>query len=594
MEWQAWFAIGLTLAVLVTLIVTRLGPHLVMMAALTVLSLCGVLSAEEALAGFSNPGLITVAAMFVVAAGLDASGGIDLLVNRLLGNPTSVRRAQLRIAAPVTALSGLLNNTPLVAAMIPALHAWSRRIGVAPSKLMIPLSYSAILGGTLTLLGTSTNLVVNGQYEVLTGKPGFSLFDITPLGIPVALVGLTFLLLSFPRLLPDRKEKTPFANLREFTLEVAVAPGGPLVGKTVEEAGLRHLRRVYLVEIERDGNIVTAVPSQEKLRGGDRLVFAGDTQAISDLLRINGIIPSVEENNDSHSEGPLATERAERRLVEAVVSPHCDAVGHAIRDSRFRDRYGAAVLAVARNGERVPGNLGSIELEAGDTLLLEARPAFVSRQRYTKDFLLINDLDTEQPRHERAYLSWGILLALVIAAGTGWISMLNAALIGAGAMLLTGCCSISQAEKSLDLQVIITIAAAFALGAALEKTGAAAAIGNYFLSLSGDRPWLLLAMTYITVTLLTEIITNNAAAMLMLPTVLAVTESAQLNAEPFVFAVMMAASASFSTPIGYQTNLMVYGPGNYRFTDFLRAGIPMQVVVGVTTLIVLWIGWPLR
>ncbi len=594
MEWQAWFAIGLTLAVLVTLIVTRLGPHLVMMAALTVLSLCGVLSAGEALAGFSNPGLITVAAMFVVAAGLDASGGIDLLVNRLLGNPTSVRRAQLRIAAPVTALSGLLNNTPLVAAMIPALHAWSRRIGVAPSKLMIPLSYSAILGGTLTLLGTSTNLVVNGQYEVLTGKPGFSLFDITPLGIPVALVGLTFLLLSFPRLLPDRKEKTPFANLREFTLEVAVAPGGPLVGKTVEEAGLRHLRRVYLVEIERDGNIVTAVPSQEKLRGGDRLVFAGDTQAISDLLRINGIIPSVEENNDSHSEGPLATERAERRLVEAVVSPHCDAVGHAIRDSRFRDRYGAAVLAVARNGERVPGNLGSIELEAGDTLLLEARPAFVSRQRYTKDFLLINDLDTEQPRHERAYLSWGILLALVIAAGTGWISMLNAALIGAGAMLLTGCCSISQAEKSLDLQVIITIAAAFALGAALEKTGAAAAIGNYFLSLSGDRPWLLLAMTYITVTLLTEIITNNAAAMLMLPTVLAVTESAQLNAEPFVFAVMMAASASFSTPIGYQTNLMVYGPGNYRFTDFLRAGIPMQVVVGVTTLIVLWIGWPLR
>jgi len=592
MQWQAWLAIGLTLGVLVTLVLTHLSPHLVMMAALTVLSLCGVLSAQEALAGFGNPGLITVAAMFVVAAGLDASGGIHLLANRLLGRPTNVRGAQFRIATPAACLSGMLNNTPVVAAMIPALHAWSRQIGVAPSKLMIPLSYGAILGGTLTMVGTSTNLVVNGQYQALTGEPGFGIFDITPLGLPVALVGLGFLLLTFPRLLPDRQEKTPFANLREFTLEVAVAPGGPLVGKTVEQAGLRNLRRVYLVEIERDGNIVTAVPSQEKLRGGDRLVFAGDTQAISDLLRINGIIASVADGADGP--GPLATERAERRLVEAVVSPHCDAVGHAIRDARFRDRYGAAVLAVARNGERVPGNLGSIQLQAGDSLLLEARPAFVSRQRYTKDFLLINDLDTEQPRHERAYLAWGILLTLVAAAGIGWTSMLNAALIGAGAMLLTGCCSVSQAEKSLDLTVIITIAAAFALGAALEKTGAAATIGNSFLALSGGRPWLMLVMTYVTVAVLTEMITNNAAAMLMLPTVLAMTNGAQLNAEPFVLAVMMAASASFTTPIGYQTNLMVYGPGNYRFTDFLRVGIPMQLVVGITTLAVLMAGWPLR
>lgn len=588
MDWQAWLAIALTAGVLITLAVTRLGPHLVMMAALTVLSVVGVLGPNEILAGFGNPGLITVAAMFAIAAGLEASGGIDLLVNRLLGNPTSVPLAQLRIAGPVTAMSGFLNNTPLVAAMIPALHAWSRKIGVAPSKLMIPLSYSAILGGTVTLIGTSTNLVVNAQYQALTGNPGFQLFDITPVGLSVAIVGVAFMFLVFPHLLPDRKDNTPFANLREFTLEVAVAPNGPLVGKTVEQAGLRHLRRVYLIEIERDGNIVTAVPSQEKLRGGDRLVFAGDTQAISDLLRINGIVPSVE------GEAPLSTERAERRLVEAVVSPHCDAVGHAIRDTRFRDRYGAAVLAVARNGERVPGNLGSIELQAGDTLLLEARPAFVSRQRYTKDFLLINDLDTEQPRHDRAYLAWAILVAMVLAAGLGWISMLNAALIGAGAMLLTGCCSVSQVEKSLDLTVIISIGAAFALGSALEVTGAAAAIANGFMALSGDRPWLMLVMTYVTVMTLTEIITNNAAAMLMLPTVLAMTESAKLNAEPFVFAVMMAASASFATPIGYQTNLMVYGPGNYRFTDFLKVGIPMNLVVGITTISVLLIGWPLR
>jgi hypothetical protein len=209
MDWQAWLAIALTLGVLITLMVTRLGPHLVMMAALAILSVAGVLGADEVLAGFGNPGLITVAAMFVVAAGLEASGGIDLLVNHLLGRPTSVQRAQLRIATPVTILSAFLNNTPLVAAMIPALHAWSRKIGVAPSKLMIPLSYSAILGGTLTLIGTSTNLVVNGQYQALTGNPGFQLFDITPVGLPVAIVGVIFMLLAFPRLLLTARTAPP-------------------------------------------------------------------------------------------------------------------------------------------------------------------------------------------------------------------------------------------------------------------------------------------------------------------------------------------------------------------------------------------------
>jgi len=588
-EWQGWFSLSLMVAALAVLILTRTGPHLVMMAVLTLLSLSGVLSAGEALAGFANAGLITVACMFVVAAGVHASGGVDMLVSRVLGRPKSVRGALARIFAPVVLLSGFLNNTPVVATMIPAIHAWSRRIHIPASKLMIPLSYTAILGGTLTLIGTSTNLVVNGQYQQLTGEQGLSLFAITPVALPVVLVGLAFIWLVFPRLLPDRSEKRAFANLREFTLEVAVDPGGPLVGQSVEQAGLRSLDRVYLVEIERNGNIVTAVPSEEKLRGKDRLVFAGDTEAISDLLRINGIIPSPE---NGHSD-TLNLDRAERCLVEAVVSPHCDAVGHAIRDARFRDRYGAVVLAVARSGERVQGNLGNIVLEAGDTLLLEARPAFVSRQRYNKDFLLINDLDKSQPRHERAWLAWGILAAVVLAAGSGLTSMLNAALVGAGLMVMTGCCSLSQAEKSLDLTVIVTIAASFALGAALEKTGVSGWIAHGIVEFSAGTPWLLLLLTYLAVSVLTEIITNNAAAVLMLPIVLEVTERAGLNPEPFIFAIMIAASASFATPLGYQTNLMVYGPGGYRFSDFLRVGVPMNLLIGAVTLITLLLGWPL-
>ena len=529
MEWQAWLSLSLTLGTLVVLIMTRIGSHYVLMAALIILSLSGVLSSSEALAGFSNPGLITVAAMFVLAAGIHASGGVDLLVNRLLGQPGNVRSALSSMFPPVVLLSGFLNNTPVVATMIPAIHVWSRKIGIAPSKLMIPLSYSAILGGTLTLYGSSTNLVINGMYQELTGTPGYSLFAITAVGLPVAIAGLVFMWLLFPRWLPDRSDKKAFGNLREFTLEVSIEHKGPLVGKTVEQAGLRNLKRVYLVEIDRSGAIITAVGSEEKLQGGDRLVFAGDTEAISDLLQIRGIVASAE-NGQANT---LSTEHAERRLVEAVVSVHCAAVGYEIRNARFRDRYGAVVLAVARNGERVKGNLGNIKLEAGDTLLLEARPAFVSRQRYNKDFLLINELETYPPRHERAYLAWAILLGVVVAAGIGIVSILNAALLGAALMIATGCCSFSQAEKSLDLTVIITIAASFALGSAMQKTGVASVLAHGLIDLSNSIPWLMLVLTYLVVSLLTESITNNAAAILMLPIVLELTKSAGLNETPF-------------------------------------------------------------
>lgn len=589
MEWEGWLSLSLTVGALGVLIFTRIAPHLVMMAVLTILSALGILSGSEALSGFSNSGLITVAAMFVVAAGIHSSGGVDLLVNKVLGQPTSARSAMSRMMAPVVIFSAFLNNTPVVATMIPAILAWSRKIRIPPSKLMIPLSYTAILGGTLTMIGTSTNLVVNGQYQALTGEAGFSLFSITAVGLPVALAGLAFMWLFFPKWLPDRSEKEAFGNLREFTLEVSVDPHGPLVGKTIAEAGLRHLERVFLIEIERQGNIVSAVPPDQTLEGGDRLVFAGDTQAISDLLRIHGIIPSPE---NGHAED-LNKDRADRRLVEAVVSPHCSALGKNIRDAKFRDRYGAVVLAAARNGERVKGNLGTIRLEAGDTLLLEARPAFVARQRYNKDFLLINDLDAEQPRHERAVLSWVILVGIVVAAGFEMISMLNASLIGAGLMLITGCCTPHQAEKSLDLTVIITIAAAFALGAALQKTGVAAYLAHNIIDISGGVPWLTLILTYLAVSLLTEVITNNAAAVVMLPIVLEITEKASLNPEPFIFAIMMAASASFATPLGYQTNLMVYGPGGYRFTDFIKVGVLMNLFIGAVTVLVLVIGWPL-
>ncbi|MHA7878252.1 MAG: SLC13 family permease [Saccharospirillum sp.] len=583
MDWQGGFVLGLAVFALLVMSFGRVGPHWVMLSLMVLLSATGLLTPQEALAGFSNPGLITVVALFVVASGIHHSGGVDLLVKYLLRQPKTVRGAQARITLPVALLSGFLNNTPVVATMIPAVHAWSRRIGIAPSRLMIPLSYAAILGGTLTLIGTSTNLIVNGQYQVLTGDDGFSIFAITAIGLPVAVVGLAAILLVMPRLLPDRPDALKFGALREFTLEVMVDEKGPLVGTTVEAAGLRALEQLYLVEIERGDTLVTAVPSEETLCAGDRLVFAGETQAISELLRIQGIVPSTHDN-----EPALDQYRAERCLVEAAISPQSDVIGHTIRDARFRDRFGAVVLAVARGGERVSGNLGNIRLLAGDVLLLEARPAFVSRQRYAKDFLLINDLETERPRHDKAWLAWCILGAVVLTSALGWLNMLNAALIGASAMMVTGCTTVNQAQKSINLPVVLTIAASFALGNALVVTGAANWLAQTLVSQSNGYALVTLILVYVSVSLMTELITNNAAAVVMLPIILSITQAAGLPAEPYILAVMMAASASFATPLGYQTNLMVFGPGNYRFADFLKVGIPMNGFIGLVTVLLIW------
>lgn len=589
MEWQGWFTIALTAGTLLTLIFTRLSTDFVMMTVLAVLAAVGILTPDEAIAGFSNAGLLTVAAMFVVAAGISNSGGVDMIVNHILGKPATRRAALFRLSAPVILLSSVLNNTPVVATMIPAVARWSKQIKQAPSLLMIPLSYASILGGTLTLIGTSTNLVVNGQYQKLTGKEGFGLFDITLVGLPVAIGGLLAMILLFPRLLPNRRApEDMLANKKEYTFEVAVAKGGPLVGKTILEAGLRHLNSIYLVEIEREGHIVTAVPTEERLQAGDRLVFVGDTGSIIDLLRINGLVAS------DNADPVIERDAPERRIIEAIVSPHCEAIGLSIRDSEFRSRYGAVVLAVARNGEHVKGNLGSIILSEGDLLLLEARPAFVSRQRHEKDFLMINDLEETRPNHSKSLISWIILAGIVLAATTELTSMLVASFVGAGLMIATGCLTMPDARKSVDLSVVMTIAASFTLGTALTKTGAAATLATGILGFAGTNPLLLLLLIYVSVSILTEIISNNAAAMMMLPVILAITSKLGLNDVPYVMALIMAASASFATPLGYQCNLMVQGPGGYKFTDYFKPGIFMNVLCCAITVGVIPFIWPLQ
>lgn len=589
MDWTGWTSLLTVVAVLTTLMTTRLATDMVMLTALIFLSVSGILTHQEALAGFSNSGLITVAFMYVIASGIHNTGGLDWIIKNVLGRPASVRYAQARVIAPVAGLSGFLNNTPVVATFIPAVARWARHQQVPLPPLLMTLSYAAILGGTLTLIGTSTNLIVNGLYMDLADSEGFHLFDITWVSVPVILIGLAFIVLWLPFALRSRKGngKQMFGDFREYTVEMAVANDGPLVGQSVQEAGLRHLRGLYLVEIEREDSVVTAVPSEERLRSGDRLVFAGDVQSVMELRQIRGLVPSTEE------QPLLAKEAPERRIVEAVVSPECLAVGSTIRESRFREKYGAVVLAIARNGRRIEGNLGNIRLEPADTLLLEARPVFVTRQRYSRDFLLVNDTEEESPDHRKSWRAWAILIAVVLLAATNTLSMLHAAMVGALAMLITNCLTLNLARRSLDGHVLLTIACSFALGNALDKTGAAAWVGHGMLSFTAGDYLLMLIATYALVNVMTEMITNNAAALLTLPIVLAVTQNTGMPAEPFVLTLMMAASASFATPLGYQTNLMIFGPGGFRFIDFAKAGLPLNIICGIATVTTVSLLYPL-
>ncbi len=584
---DAWISLAVVIAVFPLMAFTRLGPDIVLMGAVIVLLTLGVIEPSQALGGFASTGLFTVAFMYVLVTAIRQTGGIDLIIRHVLGQPRGEGRALMRLLLPVASLSGFLNNTPVVATYILAVLSWSRRVGVPAHRLLMPLSFASILGGTITLFGTSTNLVVHGLLVDRSPELAMGLFDLAWVGVPVAVIGLAYLILLGPRLLPARSgTAAAFENPREFTIEMEVDPEGPLINRSVEEAGLRHLQELFLVEIERDGNVVSVVGPGERLKGGDRLVFAGTSEGAVELQQVRGLMPS------RHGDSSLEKDFKERRLVEAVVSSQCQFVGQRIRDGHFRTLYGAAVLAVCRGGERVAGNLGQVRLQPADVLLLEARPPFIERHRQSRDFLLISQIDgAARPLHEKAWLAWSILAGVVSLASLGVMSMMNAAMLGAVMVLLTGCCSIGAAKRGLDTQVLLTIAAAFGLGAALESSGAAAALAGGALGLAGGNPLLLLIGAYLLVALLTELVTNNAAAVITFPVVMASAESLGVSPIPFVVAVMFAASASFLTPIGYQTNLMVHGPGGYRFGDFLRVGGLLSLITAVVSLALIPMVW---
>lgn len=601
MGWEAWFVVGMIGLVLAALVSNRFGADIVLVGAVTVLVLvdivtgADILSTKDALAGMANEGMLTVAIMYVVVAGLSETGGVAWIGQRVLGTPKTLIGAQLRMLFPVTSLSAFLNNTPLVAMFIPVINDWCKRQGFSPSKLMLPLSYAAILGGTCTLIGTSTNLVVAGLWvdHFKESRSAIGFFEITRIGVPCAIAGVLYLMLAGRFLIPERKPVLDVGkDPRAYTVEMEVEAGSGLPGKTIEQAGLRHLPGLYLAEIERAGQLLAAVGPDEKLLAEDKLVFVGVVDSIVELQKIRGLRPAT------NQVGKLNAPRPQRCMIEAVVSNTSPLVGQSVREGRFRTVYNAVVIAVARNGERITDRkIGDIVLKAGDTLLLEAHKSFQEQHRNSRDFFLVSEVvNSTRPRHEKALLAVGIMVAMILLATFGepyGIGMIHAAALGAGLMLLTRCCTGPQARRSVDWQVLVVIASGFALGRALEVSGAADAIASELIALAGGNPWVTLAVVYLTTMVFTEMITNNAAASLIFPIAIGSAEKLGADPLPFAIAIMMAASACFSTPIGYQTNLMVMSPGGYRFSDYLRVGIPMNALMATVTISLVPLIWPL-
>ena len=587
-EPTAW----LTLAVIVALVVVmarELAPPAVAMFGVTlILFLVGVITAEEAFAGFSNEAPFVIAALLVVARAVDAAGIMQPLVGIISSGVRSVPVLLARLLPPLTATSAFLNNTTLVAMSAPAVLEMASRRRLPASKFLMPVSFAAVLGGVITAVGTSTNLTVSGLLT-RAGMEPLHLFELTPVGLPIAAAGCALLVLTSTWLLPDRgaSREDAEATARDFTVTMRVTSRGPLDGVAVEAAGLRHLQGVFLVEVQRGSRLLAPVAPDEVLVGGDELTFVGRVDQIVDLQRIRGL-------ESSHHRQIEALAGGGHAFFEVVVGAN-ELAGSSLKERGFRARYGGAVLAIHRAGHRIDAKLGDVRLRFGDTLLVLADSAFRDRWRDRPDFLVIAPLAGTPPATPRkVWIVSGVGIGFVLATATGLIPILQASILAALVVLATGTLTVRQARDAIDLHLVVLIAAAFGLGAAVESSGLAAAGASVIADATSSLgPLGALAGVILGTILVTELLSNNAAAVLMFPLGVATASAIGADPRPFVIAVTLTASLSFLTPIGYQTNMLVYALGGYRFTDFARIGAPLTALCFILQLVLIPLVFPL-
>jgi di/tricarboxylate transporter len=585
LAWPAWLTLVVVIVTILALVRDWVSPAVAVFGANVLLLVAGVTTVQQAFSGFSNPAPITVAALFVVARAVERTGALQPLIRAALGDGRRGRMARLLL--PTAACSGLLNNTPIVAMVAPQVADWAGKRGLSASRFLMPLSFATILGGTLTLVGTSTNLVVAGLMQEAEMTP-LGMFELTRISLPMAVLGLSVIVLLAPLVLPERRPaRRQFEeDVREYVVHLRVARGGPLDGQTVSDAGLRQLEGVYLAELERDGEMVAPVAPNTVLHGGDRLAFVGRVDLIRDLQQVRGLLAEEQKHAESFN-------TARHTFFEVVVSPAGLLVGRTLKEADFRSRFQAAVLAIHRAGERVNAKLGEVKLREGDTLLILGDQGFAARWRDRSEFLLVSHLGGSPPSPLRqGYYVGAVTLTMVLVAGFTPVPILHAALLAAIALVVGGALTPSEARGSLELDTLVVIAAAFGLGAAMQVSGLAGAFGQLVVGVFAayGTTGVLLGLVVVTL-VLTELITNNAAAVLVFPIAVAAADQLAVDPRPFLIGLTIAASASFLTPIGYQTNTMVYGMGGYRFTDYARLGAPLTLMVLVTIILFVPVLW---
>jgi len=576
MSSEEWIVLGVLVAMFAGLVTRRVSPPVGVVGALLALYLADVADQAAALSGFASAAPATIAGLYVVAGAVERSGALRPLSRKVLGEG-SMALGMARLGVVAAALSAVVANTPIVAMFIGPVTRWSERRGVPASRFLMPLSFAAILGGMLTLIGTSTNLVASDLVEA-SGREPFGLLEPAELGLPVVLIAIILVIVLGPRVMPDRGHIDNSMVERPFTISLSVIDGGELDGMTVTSGGLRQLGAVFLIAVERRGEITAPVSPEHQLRGDDVLTFAGQVDHVVELEKVPGLDLAV-------GDQILKLDDGEHAWFEAVVGAGSPLVGQTLKQSGFRNTYQAAVVALHRSGEGVVGGLGDERVQVGDSLLLVADAGFRDRYKDRGDFLLVQRRSEPPPtaavHAKRSLLILGLVAVLAL---TGVVDVMKAAILGAAATVALGALTPRQARDSVDLNVVILVAAAIGVGSAADSSGLAARMASGLIDLSSFAGTWGLALGLVLATIvLTEMITNAGAVALMIP--IALGAGQDVGADPRIFAlgVTLAASASFLTPIGYQTNTMVYGPGRYYFTDYLRLGVHLTLVVVVVT-----------
>ncbi len=596
---EGYIVILVVILTIIALAKEIMRSGLVFFTAAVILMSTGIITNQELLAGFSNKGMITVGILFLVSEGVRQSG----MLNRMAQSYLPRKRGRLfflipRIILPVSALSAFLNNTPLVIIFAPIIKKWAEKLNLSYKKFLIPLSYATILGGICTLIGTSTNLVVHGLM-IDNGMKGFSMFELGKVGLPIAIVGILYIAIFANRLLPGEKilinNKSTLAE-KDYYYNIFIPENSNLIGKETINGRLKELSKLHILSIERDGNSIDTSQGIFKILPGDKLLLAGKSERLNFILT-NENISLCGFEKIKH------VPRRKLKQYEAVLSPRFPGIGATIPEFNFYEHYQAVVLAIHRNGERITSNIDNLKLRAGDNLVLLTTNQFIQTWGDSKIFYLTSFIRDYRDTGNfwSKWLAFIILTVMIIGATVGQyfpspagltFDMFFFSLLAVVLLVWLKIMPHQKYTKSISWDVLITIACSFAISKALQNSGAAEILARNTINISrGLGPMGVLVALYLITNLFTEIVTNNAAAALVFPIALAAAHQLQIDPKPLLVAVTIAASASFSTPIGYQTNLIVQAIGDYKFKDFLKIGIALNILTFLLSMILIPLFW---